>query len=128
MQLDFENLFAQALTDWPAEIDLSVLERSAPDLSRYAVKGFGALSDEIENKYIGTKAEALIRTLHYAISEVIHAAAKSILKLETSAIRPQAVRLIFEKRLKDAAAASDLNWQPEDHALADAYFAQNASA
>jgi hypothetical protein len=128
MQLDFENLFKQALTEWPDELDLSVLERSASDLSRYAVKGFGVLSDEIESKYIGTKTEAITRTLHYAISEVIHTAAKTILKVEPSAIRPQAVRLIFEKRLKEAAVASDLNWRSEDYALAEAYFAQNASA
>jgi hypothetical protein len=127
MQLDFENLLRQALTDWPAELDLSSLERSAPDLSRYALKGIGMLSDEIEIKYIGTEIEVLARTLHYSIYEVIHATAKNVLGLQLSAIRPQAVRLIFEKRLRADAISKDLNWQPEDYALVESYFAQNSN-
>jgi hypothetical protein len=127
MKLDFESLFRQALADWPDELDLTVLQYAEADLSRYAVKGLGILAENIEDTYIGTETEVVTRTLHCAIFEVIHAAAKTMLKLELSLIRSQAVRLVFEKRLKEAAAATDLNWQPEDYALAEAYFAQNSS-
>jgi hypothetical protein len=125
MQLDFETLFKQALEDWPEQLDLSVLERPASDLSRYAVKGLGLLSHEIEEKHIGTSAEVITRTLQGALYSVIHATAKTVLKLELSSLRPQAVRLRFERQLKKAAASSSLNWEPEDYALAEAYFAQN---
>lgn len=125
MQLDFESLFKQALADWPGELDLRALERAAPDLSRYGVKGLGSLSDGIAEKYIGTDTEVITRTLHGAIYSVIYATAKTVLKLELSAIRPEAVRLVFEKQLKETAAATDLNWRPQDFALAEDYFAQN---
>ena len=128
MQLDFESLFRQALADWPDALDLSVLQYAESDLSRYAVKGLGILAEEIEDTYIGKDEEAITRTLHYAMHEVIYSTAKTVLKLDMSTIRPQAVRCVFEKRLKEAAAATDLNWRPEDYALAEAYFAQNPSA
>lgn len=127
MQLDFDNLFKRALAAWPEVLDLSVLEYANPDLSSYSVRGLGRLSDEIEDKYIGTNTEIITRTLEDAIYIVIHDTAKTVLKLELSSIRPEAVRLVFEKRLKEAAAAKDLNWRPEDYALAEAYFAQNPS-
>lgn len=123
--LNFESLFNQALKNWPDAIDLSALQYAEPDLSNYAVKGLGVLIEDIENTYIGMDAEAITRTLHYALSDVIHAVAKLVLKLELTSIRPESVRLFFERRLMDAAAASDLNWKPEDYALAEAYFAQN---
>jgi hypothetical protein len=125
MQLDFETLFKQALEDWPEQLDLSVLEYPAPDLGSYMVKGLGRISREIEEKYIGTSAEVIICTMHGALYSVIHAAAKTVLKLELSSLRPQAVRLRFERQLKREAASSDLNWEPEDYALAEAYFAKN---
>lgn len=125
MQLDFESLFQQALTDWPEELDLSILQYAELNLSGYAVKGLGILAEDIEDTYIGTATEAITRTLHYAIHEVIHATAKTVLKLYLPLIRPEAVRLVFERRLKEAATATDLNWRPEDYALAEAYFSQN---
>ena len=128
MQLDFESLFSQALADWPNKLDLSVLQYAESDLSRYTVKGLGILAEEIEDTYIGTDEEAVTRTLHYAIHDVIYSTAKTVLKLDLSSLRHQAVRLVFEKRLKEAAAATDLNWRPEDYALAQAYFAQNPSS
>ena len=128
IQLDFKSLYKQALTDWPEELDLSELQQAAPELSRYTVKGLGILSEEIEEQYIGTKTETIMRTLHYAMYEVIHTTAKTVLKVELSSIRPEAVCLIFEKRLKAAAAASDLNWGPEDYALVESYFTQNSSS
>lgn len=128
IQLDFESLFKQALTEWPKELDLSELQQAAPELSRYAVKGLGIISDEIEEQYIGQNAEVIMRTLHSAMYAVIHATAKTVLKVELSSIRPEAVRLIFEKKLKAAAAASDLNWSAEDYALVESYFTQNSSS
>jgi hypothetical protein len=128
MQLDFKNLFEQALAAWPEQFDLSMLERAAPDLNRYAVKGLGRLSDEIGDRYIGTDSEVITRTLQGAIYSVIHATAKTVLKLELLSIRPEAVRLVFEKKLKETAASTDLNWRPEDYALAEAYFVQNSSS
>lgn len=128
MQLEFKTLFEQALVDWPEKLDLSVLERAAPDFSRYAVKGLGRLCDDIKEKYIGTDSEVITRTLQGAIYSVIHATAKTALELKMSSIRPQAVRLLFENKLKETAAATDLNWRSEDYALAEAYFAQNSSA
>jgi hypothetical protein len=125
MQLNFEYLFRRVLTDWPDELDLSVLERATPDLGRYAVKGLGTLSDDIEAKYIGKENEIIWRDLHSAMYEVIHAAAKTVLEIKVHSIRPEAVRLVFEKRLNRSAAATTLNWLPEDYALAEAYFAQN---
>ena len=48
------------------------------------------------------------------------------MKLELSLIRPEAVRFVFEKKLKEAATATYLNWRPEDYALAEAYFTHNS--
>lgn len=125
IKLDFESLFKQALADWPNVLDLSVLQYAKFDFSQYAVKGLGSLAEEIENGYIGTEGEAVTRTLHYAIHDVIYSVAKTILKLDLSLIRPEVVRLTFENRLREAILVTDLNWRAEDYALAEAYFAQN---
>ncbi|MGZ9712698.1 hypothetical protein ACXX82_18060 [Glaciimonas sp. GNP009] len=45
--------------------------------------------------------------------------------VESKSLRVDAVRLVFERRRKKAAALTTLNWRPEDYALAEAYFAQN---
>lgn len=126
-QLIFDGLYNSALKDWPYIIDLSELQQALPDLSRYSVKGLGLLSDDIEEKYIGKENEIIWRGLNSAIFEVIHTIAKTVVKVEKNTIRPEAVRLIFEKRLKQSAESNSLNWLPEDYALVVSYFSQNSS-
>ncbi|CAK0752984.1 Immunity protein 63 domain-containing protein [Gammaproteobacteria bacterium] len=125
-QLDFENIIKQALTDWPKELDVSELQHASLNLDRYTVNGLGALSDEIEEKYIGKENEVIHRELHNAIYEVIHEAAKCITNIQASSIRSEAVRLVFERRLRKSASSLGLNWQPEDFTLVRSYFEQNS--
>lgn len=123
--MKFINLFRQALLDWPVEIDLTEIQHATPDLGRYIVKGLSDVSDEIEDKYIGSEMEVLLCNLHTAIYTVVLAAAKYVVSVEMSSIRPEAVRLVFERRLQYERSANDLNWQTEDYDLVDLYFAQN---
>lgn len=125
IQLDFDDLYKLALTDWPNVIDLTELQQALPDISRYTVKGLGVLSDDIEEKYIGKENEIIWRELNSAIYEIIHATAKTVINVEKTSIRPEAVRLVFERQLKSSAQSTTLNWQPEDYALVKSYFIQN---
>ena len=124
-QLDFTSLFTQALMDWPQELDLSELQHAAPDFSRYTVSGLGNLSAQIEEKYIDVDTEVIFRDLHISIYSVVLAAAKFVLEIKMSSIRPETVRLIFERRLKTAASAPNLNWRSKDYDLVKSYFTQN---
>lgn len=99
IQLKFDELFRQALMDWPEALDLSVLEYATEDLSRYCVKGLGAKSEEMEEKYIGTALEVIFCDLHLSIYTVVLAAAKNVMEIQMSLVRPEAVRLVFERRL-----------------------------
>lgn len=126
MRLDFESLFRQALKDWPEALDLRVLEYTTPDLSRYTVKGLGNLSDEIEESYIGTDVEIIFRDLHISIYTVVREAAKYVLEINMSTIRAEAVRLVFERRIKYAVSATNLNWSQADYDLVESYFAHNS--
>ncbi len=125
IQLDFESLFQQALNNWPEVLDLSTLEYAEPDLSRYTVKGLGVLSDEIEDKIIGSDLEVISSALHIAIYTLLLSAAKFVLEVKRSSIRPEMVKLIFEERLKAFSSRSDLNWNEEDYKLVESYFSQN---
>ncbi|MEB0013529.1 hypothetical protein QN379_05690 [Glaciimonas sp. Gout2] len=88
MNLDFESLFRQALKNWPNKIDLSTLQYATLDIESYTIKGLGKISNEIKDKCVGTKMEVITRTLQGALYSVIHATAKTVLKLECSSIRP----------------------------------------
>ena len=127
MQLKFDDLFKRGREDWPAELDLSVLQQIEADLSRYTVKGLGQISDEISERYINDLDEIIMRNLHDAFFEVIHSSAKNILKLDSASIRPEAVRIIFERRLRSAVASKSLGWLPNEISLVESYFSQNNS-
>lgn len=126
-QLNFDSLFKQAIVMWPNELDLTQIQYVTPDFLRYIVKGLGAISDDIGEKYINKENEIIWRELHESICEAIHAAAKFSLKIRLSDIRVEAVRFIFEKRLKKSASAQDSYWSQEDFYLVESYFIQNQS-
>ncbi len=125
-QLNFDYLFKQAISVWPNELDLSRLQSTTPEFANYTVKGLGMILDEIEELYIGKENEIIWRDLHCAIYEVLHAVAKFVLEFKVSAIRPESVRFIFERRLKTAASSQDLGWCPEDYEAVESYFSQNS--
>ena len=125
IQLNFKSLFRQALNNWPEVIDLSTLEYAESDLSRYTVKGLGVLSDEIEDKIIGSDLEVISSALHIAIYTLLLSAAKFVMEVRSSSIRPEMVKLIFEERLKASSLRCDLNWDEEDYEVVKSYFAQN---
>jgi hypothetical protein len=127
IKLNFEELFRQALSEYPEELDLSELQKNALDFSRYTVKGLYSIFEQAEELYIGSDVEIIMRNLHSSIYEVVLAAAKNITKIKSSSIRREIVKLIFENRLRNTAAATDLIWRPEDYALIESYFIENPS-
>ncbi len=126
-QLSFENLYKQALIDWPETLDLSELQYATPDFSRYTVKGLGVLSDDIEHRSIGTELEVIFRVLHTSIYSTVHSIAKFTTEIKVSSIRPRTIQLIVDERLKTSLSRSDLNWKKEDYKLVELYFSQNKS-
>ncbi|EDY87433.1 hypothetical protein GP5015_914 [gamma proteobacterium HTCC5015] len=125
MQLDFETLFNQALSDWPEELDLSVLEHADSDFSHYSVKGLGDVFYEIEGKFIDSELEVIFCELHMAIYILLRSTAKFLKGIKRSSIRSKMVKLIFEERLKRSCARSDLNWREADYKLVELYFSKN---
>lgn len=123
MLLNFRDLLAKAYLDLPEEVDLSSLvQRSG---NRYSVKGLYDLSDDAASQYIGTPEEVILRNLHDAIYAVLHDAAAYITRVRISELRPEAIRLRFERHLHNGIKIPELNYRPEDIELVKKYFHVN---
>lgn len=127
MDLKFDALLARALRDWPSEIDLSQIERSGPELSRYTIKGLYDKTDEIEERYYGTAEEIILRNLHGGIADVLHAAGPYVTRLRLADLRPEAVRVKFERHLRGCMEGPDPTFPPQDIKVGERYFAVNQS-
>lgn len=126
MQLDFGHLFKEALKDWPAEIDVIELAVNKGNPIRYSIEGLYELYDDIASKYIGTSEEVMLRNLHDAIYEVLHTASAYITHIKMTELRPQPIRLVFERRITSVLEEKDLGWQIDDIDKVKLYFAQNS--
>jgi len=116
----FSALFEAAVREWPEIVDLTELQQHQSG-NHYIVCGLDRLVEKIESPYIGSKEEVVLRELHWSIFIVIHGLAKSLLKLNLSSIRAEAVEKIFKQRLRAAIDAKDSRWSKEDYTLALSY-------
>ncbi|NOU10516.1 MAG: hypothetical protein HOO98_10920 [Nitrospira sp.] len=127
MDLKFDALLARALRDWPSEIDLSQLEQSTPESSRYAIKGLYDKTDEIEERYYGIAEEIILRNLHGGIADVLHAAGAYVTRVRLADLRPEAIRVKFEMHLRGCMEGPDPTFPPEDIKVGEQYFSVNQS-
>jgi hypothetical protein len=127
VDLRFDALLAQALREWPSEIDLSQLEKISPESSRYTIKGLYDKTDEIEKRYYGTAEEIIFRNLHGGIAFVIHEAGAYVTRVRLVDLRPEAIRAKFERHLRDCMEGPDPTFPPEDIKVGEQYFSVNQS-
>lgn len=127
MDLKFDALLARALRDWPSEIDLSQLEQSTPESSRYAIKGLYDKTDKIEERYYGIAEEIILRNLHGGIADVLHAAGAYVTRVRLADLRPEAIRVKFEMHLRGCMEGPDPTFPPEDIKDGEQYFSVNQS-
>lgn len=128
MDLKFDALLTRALQDWPSEIDLSQLEQSASESSRYAIKGLYDKADEIEERYYGTVEEIILRNLHGGIADVLHAVGAYVTRARLADLRPEAIRVKFERHLRGCMEGPDPTFPPEDIRVGKQYFTANQSS
>ena len=91
-------MLAQALTEWPQQIDLKLTHQSHNG-DRYIVEGLGHLADSIGDAYIGHCDEVFYRNLHWAINIVIHETAKYITIIHLKDLRQEAIKKVFDRYL-----------------------------
>jgi hypothetical protein len=125
MQYEFDKLLANALADWPVEINMRNIQSSGSDSVRYTVKGLGVMSDAISERYIGKAEEVIFRSLHQSIYTALHGAASYVISLKTSSLRPDGIRTRFENHLKAGMSNADIGYSEEDIAVCKAYFDAN---
>ncbi|WP_153138729.1 hypothetical protein [Paraburkholderia agricolaris] len=125
MSLTFGDLFARALLEWPVEIDLGRLVRSAPASTSYTVRGLAEISDAIEARHIGTADEIIMRNLHYAIYRAVRDAAAYIVRIKMSDLRSDPIRYKFEEAIKDCMTNLDCGFLSIDIELGKRYFSEN---
>ncbi len=128
MNLKFDALLARALQDWPSEIDLSQLEIYDPQSARYAIKGLYEREEEIDKRYFGTAEEILMRNLHSGIYTVLHSIGAYVTNVRLADLRPDTIRVKFEKHLRDCMDGPDPTFPPEDIQVGEQYFAANQSS
>jgi len=120
-ELSFEVLFQRAIKQWPAEIDLSVLD---PLKESDAKRSLGRIADSLVEQWEGV----LIQGIHSAIHIVLHRVIPSCVAIKTSYLRKEAVRTVFEQRLAKSRMSETLNWSEDDKKVAAAYFVANRTA
>lgn len=132
---DFENIYALALKDWPAEIEFGGLRWSGgTNGSVYSVEGLenigltGLDALDVGNKYINTPIEIIMVNIHHAIDIVLHRLAKHCLKIKLADIRPGQVREEFEKAIQVALERDSLGWLENDKELVRQYLSNMAGS
>jgi hypothetical protein len=125
MDLRFDALLAQALREWPSEIDLSQLGKISPESSRYTIKGLYDKTDEIEERYYGTAEEIILRNLHGGIADVLHAVGAYVTCARLADLRPEVIRIKFEMHLRGCMEGPDPTFPPEDITVGEQYFSVN---
>jgi hypothetical protein len=124
MSFKFEDLLSRALAEWPAEIDVHSLRRSKPESGLYSIRGLYDMADVRESRYIGSPEETIMRNLHTALYEVLHGAAAYVTRIRLSELRPEAVRVRLERRIREYLDAPE-DCRPQDIELGKRYFAEN---
>lgn len=125
MNFKFENLLGLAFEDWPVDIDLSDIQYSKDDVSKYSIKGLGVMADIISEKYIGSPEEVLFRNLHQSIYSTLHVIAPNALSIRISCIRPASVKIRFEKHLKTGMHNPEIGYSKDDILICERYFNEN---
>lgn len=125
MDLNFSILLTRALLDWPKEIDLAALTRSSPDTTRYSIEGLYGMAEKVDERYYDTPEEIILRNMHGAIYEVLHAAGAYVTHVRISDLRSEAIRTSFERHLRECMSRPALEYTAEDIELGGKYFSVN---
>lgn len=67
----------------------------------------------------------MLRNLHDAIYEVLHGVAAYTTRIKISELRPEAIRIRFERRLQNGLEMPEIGYSPEDIELVKKYFYEN---
>jgi hypothetical protein len=98
--VEFENLFREALAEWPPVLKLRI-KRLPRD--RHMVVGLTDLADEIQTAHHGSDRESVFGHMHWAIVTAIHATAehwpRHTLQIRMHQISRDLVRQKFESDL-----------------------------
>ena len=117
----FPDLFARAIADWPAAVDVHQITSSATRRDLYVVSGLGQLGDQLAAKYLGKPEEILMVNLHEAVCSTIRSAALFCTEVRPATLRVDAVKEEFKKRLRLTLGTPDLGWSGEDIGLANSF-------
>jgi hypothetical protein len=115
----FEELFARALREWPAELRLPI--REEPGL--HIVEGLRELESKISKPWVGHPDEVLMVNLHWAMAAAYHAAFKKQPSVRHEDLDVSRVQEKFEADLKRIREGKIPTWTEDDRAIIARYFA-----
>ena len=122
MPRSFEELFAEAIVDWPPILRLKVRRLRA---GSWILEGLTDLCDSLDPYRAGQPDEVLFINLNWAIVGAIKRASRGwpdrVFSIATAAIRPDQVRGRFEDSLRSALTWDDGSWPEADLAVIRAY-------
>ncbi len=117
--LDFENLSAMALSEWPAELRLAVRQSE----TGHQVEGLADLERGISRQWSIDPRAILMRTLHWNILRAVHLAFAHADVVDMAEI--PSVRVRFEEDLK--ILATSLHVTEADRLTIRSYLAASAN-
>lgn len=118
--MNFESLYATALSDWPPELRLPVWESE----TGHHVDGLAELERSITARWIDHPHAVLMRTLHWNILRAVHLGFAEADTVDTATL--PSVRRRFEEDLK--ILATSLHIKEADRTLVRGYLTAAAPA
>ncbi len=125
IDLLFVNLLKQALDEFPEELLLVKTDQYGNFIDDSICEGIFDLKQELASKYFDKWNEILIANLLDAIFIVLRKLSLITKKIKLSDIREDAIKITYDKILRDTLIIADLGWTEDDKALVKKYFEMN---
>jgi len=120
--MNFDNLYARALGEWPKEIRFGRLRHHNLSTQTYSTRELFLLCEKIIAPHLNSPDEILMANLHDAIYIVLHDVAGHCTSIKLEQLRKESVRSKFEERLSPDRITKELSWTDDDRKLVKKYF------
>jgi len=125
LNMKFEVLLKQALDQWPEEIDVSALTYTNKEKILYSVDGLHEIYEDISSRYTNKAIDFIIVNLHWSILRVVHKAALFVNRVNTRALRVEAIKEQFDSLLNKIRLGGPPEFEDDVVALSKRYFSGN---
>jgi hypothetical protein len=123
--LKFELMLRRALDLWPAEIDVGALTYTNKARMLYSVQGLHECYESIISSYDNSAMDFLMINLHWSILRVVHKAALSMNRVNTGALRAEAIEEQFDGLLNKIRTTGTPEFEDDVITLSERYFLEN---